>query len=199
MHRALFESFYKGNIEVIANEIVRDNSGFVYQENLNGLYEEYLNQRTLLKMLIKNIYEDDGDSNLLDGHKISACITCSIIKVRLIVNNYIEDIGYSSEKAFRMNEQLALLSGLSCLLEFMSENKENLLSDASDESKTKLIFPKTNYEERSTYLDSLVRALYYSNIFSNINPLLLSHIFFLIEQYHRKSVKLENIINTQKK
>lgn len=205
MERSLFESFYMGNIEVIAKKIIQDNLDeskqpiFLYHQNLDGIYEEYLNQKTLLRTILKGqqLNSNDDSSILLDGHKISACITCAIIKVRLITSTLIEDSevkggkAYKLEKSYRMNEQLALLSGLSCLLEFMADNKKHLYTDSANTEKISLSFPSTFYEERSSYLDSLVRALYYSNIFSNINPLLLAHIFFHIEAFHRKSVEFE--------
>lgn len=195
MVRSLFESFYCGNIEQIAHRLVEKNRNFTYIQNVDGVYEEYLNQKTLLRAIIKS--GDNQDSILLDGHKVSACITCAIIKVRLLTNKSIDDDmknnPYTLDKAFRMNEQLALLSGLSCLFEYMAENKQNLYSDDSNMSSTSLILPKTGYETRSTYLDSLVRGLYYSNIFSNINPLLLSNIFFLIESFHRQSIELDKL------
>lgn len=195
MLRSLFESFYHGNVEPIANRIVEKNLGFSYTPNMDGVYEEYLNQKTLLRTIIKSGGEQE--SILLDGHKVSACITCAIVKVRLITNRTIDDDvdnrAYTLDKAFRMNEQLALLSGLSCLFEYMAENKQNLYSDDNVKSSTNLILPKTGYESRSTYLDSFVRGLYYSNLFSNINPLLLSNIFFLIESYHRQSIELKKL------
>lgn len=195
MLRSLFTSFYCGNVEPIAHRLVETNSDFMYVPNMDGVYEEYLNQKTLLRAIIKS--GDNQDSILLDGHKVSACITCAVIKVRLIINKSIDDNmnnnPYTLDKAFRMNEQLALLSGLSCLFEYMAENKQNLYSDDNNTSSTSLILPKTGYETRSTYLDSLVRGLYYSNVFSNINPLLLSNIFFLIESYHRQSIELNKL------
>ncbi len=202
MLRYLFENFYEGNIDKIAAQVVKENKEFYYKKNLDGVYEEYLNQKTALRYLIKNNADNDqcDDFVLLDGHKVSACITCAIVKVRLIVSSNIEDGNdnfYSLDKSYRMNEQVALLSGLSCLLEYMADNKKNLFSDEIDKTKTKLILPRTNYEERSKYLDSLVRALYYSNLVSNVNPLLLSHIFYMIEQYHRKSVELNNLKKIQ--
>lgn len=200
MIRTLFESFYNGNVDIIAKQIIKNNSDFSYNRNLDGVYEEYLNQKTFLRTLIKNSDIDDMENNthiLLDGHKVSACITCAIIKVRLITNNHIEDDfdnnKYVLDKTFRLNEQVALLSGLSCLLEYMADNKKNLYIDESDNTKTRLIFPETSYEERSSYLDSLIRALHYSNVFSTVNPLLLSNIFFLIEKYHRQSIELARL------
>ena len=201
MIRSLFKSFYDGNIDVIAEQIVKHNAEFSYNRNLDGVYEEYLNQKTFLRTLIKNSDIDDKDDthNLLDGHKVSACITCAIIKVRLITNSHIEDDinndRYILDKTFRLNEQVALLSGLSCLLEYMADDKENLYTNETDKTKTCLRFPKTSYEERSTYLDSLIRALHYSNIFSTVNPLLLSNIFFLIEKYHRQNIELIKLKN----
>lgn len=201
MLKQLFESFYNGNIEVIAKRVAGANTGFHYTRNLDGVYEEYLNQRTALRYLIKsNIGSNDGNNSiLLDGHKVAACITCAIIKVRLITASDIEDSverSYSLDNSNRLNEQVALLCGLSCLLEYMFEEKEYLFPAAQqNHDKISLIFPQTKYHERSTYLDSLVRGLYYSNLLSTVNPLLLSHIFFMIEQYHRKCVELEDLKN----
>ena len=207
MNRKLFESFYKGNIEVIANALVKEHPEFSYIENPGGVYEEYLNQKTLLKLLIKgttesiteSIDEDTRNAVLLDGHKVSACICCAIIKTRLISSNTINDdytgTEYSLKNASRINEQLAALSGISCLLEYMCENQENLFENPEDHSKVNLIFPETYYikQDNSEYRDSLVRALFYSNLYSDINPLLLSHIFFFIELNHRTQVELRMV------
>lgn len=205
MNRALFKSFYEGNIEAIAINLVNDNLDekgqpiFTYQPNVDGVYEEYLNQMALLRAVIKGSHfkTSEEDSLLLDGHKVAACITCSIIKIRLITYKTIEDDSnesgntYSLKIAYRMNEQLALYSGISCLLEFMMDNPEHLGLDLTSDEKLEPIFPRTHYEERSTYLDSLIRALFYTNTFSIVNPLLLANIFFMIESYHRKSVELQ--------
>lgn len=200
MLRQLFESFYKGNIEKIARQIVEKNTGFSYHENLDGVYEEYLNQRTALRYLIKSNITTDNETTsiLLDGHKVAACITCALIKVRLITNERVDDSendAYSLEKSNRLNEQIALLCGLSCLVEYMFEDKKYLYPQSQVDNKITLLLPETKYQDRSTYLDSLVRGLYYSNLLSTINPLLLSHIFFMIEQYHRKCVELEDFKN----
>lgn len=200
MLRQLFESFYKGNIEKIAKQIVDKNEGFAYHENLDGVYEEYLNQRTALRYLIKSNVASDRENAeiLLDGHKVSACITCAIIKARLITNEDVDDSEnnmYSLDRSNRLNEQVALLCGLSCLVEYMLEDKDHLYPQSQNGNKISLQFPETKYQDRSTYLDSLVRGLYYSNLLSTINPLLLSHIFFMIEQYHRKCIELDEIKN----
>ena len=201
MRRELFESFYDAIISPIAHQLVAKNHDCVYVSNIGGVYEEYLNQKTALKYLIKGNTRNrpDTENVLLDGHKVASCITCAIIRTRLISSGKSDDLeqdGYELATSNRLNEQLALLCGLTCLLEYMSTDESHLYSDQVDKSKTKLKFPKTKYEERSKYLDSLVRGLYYSNVVSNINPLLLSHIFFMIEQYHRKCIELEEYKNS---
>lgn len=202
MRRELFEGFYENVVTSLATTLVENHDECVYTSNVNGAYEEYLNQKTALKYLIKgNVRKSINQEDvLLDGHKVAACITCALIRMRLIASTNTEDdekSGYALEKSNRLNEQLALLCGLTCLLQYMSTDDTFLYSDKFDKSKTKLQFPKTRYEERSKYLDSLVRGLYYSNVISNINPLLLSHIFFMVEQYHRKCVELEGYINLE--
>lgn len=200
MQRALFKSFYTENIEVIANDLVEAMVGLSYHPNVEGLYEEYLNQKTMLKMLLKKDQDSNGtsaDASLLDGHKIAACMTCAIVKVRLITCDNLEDKeqdrAYSLEKASRSNEQLALLSGLSCVVAFMLDDKQNLIPSFSNSRKINLYLPDTYYPERSDYLSSLTRALYYTNTYSCINPLLMANIYFLLDRYHRQSVELKEL------
>lgn len=200
MLRSLFEVFYKKGISPIANEIIEKNPSLTYHENIDGVYEEYLNQKTLLKMLLKGSPENEVDA-LLDGHKVAACMTCAIIKVRLITCSKIEDdeanIAYSLEKASRMNEQLAMFSGLNCLMRFMMENTDNLYLDSPEREIVNLTQPTTFYPERSNYWSSLIRALYYTNVCASTNPLLLANIYFLLDAFHRKSVELEKLKRAQ--
>jgi len=195
MNRMLFERFYLGHIDRIANELQEKNSEFNYVPNLNGVYEEYLNQVAFLRLLVKKgDTDDETDDDLLDGHKVASCIVCAVVKARLITNSKIDDDSeaiYKLDRSHRLNEQFALLCGLNCLLAFMPDNKKDLLLD-TEIKKIKLFYPKTTYEKQPEYLSSLVRTLYYSNTISAMNPLLLSHIFFLLEQYHRLSVRAQN-------
>ena len=198
MIRCLFESFYTENIDTIAKEICKANADISYTPNPGGVFEEYLNQKTLLKSLIKK--QKDGteskDAPLLDGHKIAACITCAITKARLVSSSTTEDseeAPFKLETSSRMNEQIALLSGLTCLLAYMADNETNLYPAGKEGGKIDIVFPKTNYDDGTPYIDSLIRALYYSNVLSVNNPLLLAHIFFFIEKYHRTCIELDNL------
>ena len=183
MERKKFKDFYTGTICVIANGICDENAGLVFStDNFDGLFEEYLNQKALLKLLLKNT--DDPDIPLLDRHKIAACVTVAIMKKRLLYPENIDDANnsYSLLEASRMNEQLAFLSGLNILIFFLMEDYPEFKESLKD-----FIFPKTRYEDKSTYLDSIIRALYYSNTISGFHILLLSNIFFLLEEYHKSS------------
>ena len=62
MQKDLFELFYTRNIDVIASDLIKANPGFTYHPNQTGVYEEYLNQKTMIKMLLKN---DQSSSCLL--------------------------------------------------------------------------------------------------------------------------------------
>jgi hypothetical protein len=194
MKYELFESFYNGNIEDIAKAVCKEHEDFCYQANVKGVFEEYLNQKTFLRQIIKDENENSSSGDLLDGHKIAACITVAIQKVRIIQNTKAEDSDeerFELSKSTRMNDQVALLSGISCLLEYMAVDKTDLMLDS--ENKICLRFPQTDYEKSSKYLDSLNRALYYTNVISSTNTLLLANIFYFIEKYHRQSIKLEKL------
>jgi hypothetical protein len=52
---------------------------------------------------------------------------------------------------------------------------------------------------QSTYLDSTIRALYFSDVTSGFSPLLLSNIFFLLEEYHKLSCLLTDKNNSSGK
>jgi len=210
MERKEFQKFYDDSIRIIAATLCdkHKSEGFDYIQNFESLYEAYLNQWYYLRMLLKgtdDLHEDgsriEDDKTLLDGHKSAAAITTAISQVRVIYNHNIKDTKrhpYSIHTSYRINEQLAILCGLHYLYGYMFEKSKK----APDELKIDLnhdfemIWPITDYgtpQEPNHYLDSLIRGIYYSNLGSNANPILLAHIYFLIEQYHRKSIKLEQL------
>jgi hypothetical protein len=186
MDRQRFEEFYQGTILPIVGGICKENDNYTFADNFGGLYEEYLNQRALLKLLVKNA-GDDPKETLLDRHKVAACITVAVMKTRLLYPSDLDDANneYSLFGASRMNEQLAFLTGINVLLSYMIEETPSIR-----ETLTDFKLPQTRYPERSTYFDSMIRALYYSNTTSGFQTLLLSNIFFLLEEYHKLSCSL---------
>lgn len=56
------------------------------------------------------IKEDKPDKELLDRHKVCACMVTAIIKVRLLSGNLETDDGLDLSTSSRINEQLAFMS-----------------------------------------------------------------------------------------
>ncbi|MDR1803300.1 MAG: hypothetical protein LBQ94_06790 [Treponema sp.] len=179
MTRKDFRKFYEGTVCKLADKLVENNKNLSFVSNFGGLYEEYLNQRTLLKF----VFEKQNTGDLLDRHKVSACITAALMKIRLLHPNNLDDQNnYSLSKSSRMNEQLAFFAGIHAMSMYMAEDGK-----AKETLKGDFILPKTRYEEESKYYDSIVRALYYSNTLSGFNTLLIANIYFLLEEYHKLS------------
>jgi hypothetical protein len=180
VNRKDFKKFYEGTVLKIASAMKTERDDIVFIDNFGGLYEEYLNQRTLLKF----IFEKQNSNELLDRHKVSACITVALMKVRLLNYNNLDDNNdYSLSKSKRMNEQLAFFAGMHNMLLYMAKDNKNIALLHN------FIFPETRYINDSTYIDSIVRGLYYSNTLSGFPTLLIANIFFLLESYHKLRVK----------
>jgi len=181
MTRKDFRIFYEGTIRRLADAMVEENENISFIDNFDGLYEEYLNQRTLLKF----IFEKQNTDELLDRHKVSACITVALMKVRLLHSNNLDDHNdYSLTKSKRMNEQLAFFAGVHAMLLYMVKDE-----NTRETLKHDFILPETRYPKDSKYYDSIVRALYYSNTLSGFHTLLIANIYFLLEEYHKLSYK----------
>jgi uncharacterized protein YozE (UPF0346 family) len=177
MNRKDFETFYAGTVRELAGNMVRTNKNISFVDNFGGLYEEYLNQRTLLKF----IFEKQNTEDLLDRHKVSACITVALMKIRLLHPAKLDDRNnYSLTNAKRLNEHLAFFSGMHSMLMYMAHEKRPQKTVLVD-----FILPDTRYPKDSQYYDSIVRALYYSNTLSGFHTLLIANIYFLLEAYHK--------------
>jgi hypothetical protein len=198
MERKDFKNYFDNTVTVLAYKICEDNPEIHFTNNFDGLFEEYLNQRTLLKLLIKKI-DDPPEKRNLDRHKVAACITVAVMKTRLLYIDDIDDINnsYSLIEASRMNEQLAFLCGLNLVISYMVADPE--IDSKIKDTLGNFKFPKTRYEKYNEnikeekyvkYIDSMIRGLYYSNVSSGFPILLLSNIFFLLEEYHKLSCEI---------
>jgi len=213
VEREVFRRFYDATVIPARDKICEGKEGVKCIDNFEGVYEEYLNQKTLLKLLLKkDMIEEVKDTKKgektyrLDRHKVSACITIAIMKTRLISDTRVEDKNndeYSLRISNRMNEQLAFYCGMSNLIAFMADDSDD---DTSLLSENTFYFPETNNSvERldrdnqkigmQDYRDSIIRALFYSNTMSGDQTLMLSNIFFLLEAYHNKTCELNRIKN----
>jgi hypothetical protein len=211
MEKAVFQHFYNATVVPLRDKMCEGKEGIKPVDNFEGVYEEYLNQKTLLKILLKrekkdNKEETNNDDKKLDRHKISACITAAIIKTRLISDTNINDKNddeYLLRGSNRLNEQLAFYCGMSNLIAFMADESDDDIQELKDGV---FYFPKTNHStERidrngqdrgiQDYKDSIIRGLYYSNTISGIQTLMLSNIYFLLEAYHKQACELNKLKN----
>ena len=214
MEREVFRRFYDETVAPSRDMICKgkEKEGIKAVDNFEGVYEEYLNQKTLLKLLLKKeAKEADQEAEAhdknqrLDRHKISACITAAIVKTRLISDTHVNDRNgqeYLLRDSNRMNEQLAFYCGMSNLMAFMTDE-----SDVNKQELENFHLPKTNYsinhikridrngqeKGEQDYRDSIIRALYYANTVSGVQPLMLSNIFFLLEAYHSQACELNRL------
>jgi hypothetical protein len=181
LDRETFEEFFNKTVRTLIKGICDANDNITFTENFDGLFEEYMNQVTLLRLMVKD-KDDSPESMMLDRHKIAACITVAVMKTRLLHPDNIDDYNdYSLINASRINEQLAFLCGLNIVISYMAADPK-----VKDTLKS-FSFPTTRYPDKSEYIDSITRALYYSNTASGFPLLLLSDIYFLLEEYHKLS------------
>ena len=82
MSKKEFIEFYEKVVKPIGIRFENDYNDFTFCNNDSALYEEYLNQKTMLRFL----YDKDRrpEKTLLDRHKVCACMTVAILKVRLL-------------------------------------------------------------------------------------------------------------------
>ena len=83
MYKTDFLEFYNNVVKELGVRFETEYKQFHFCDNPNSLYEEYLNQKTILRVLYE---KNDGEEKaLLDRHKVCACMLTAIIKVRLVV------------------------------------------------------------------------------------------------------------------
>ena len=181
MKKDEFKRYYEKICE-IADMLCKQNEEFSFINNFDGLFEEYLNQEALTENVCKS---GNSGKEILDKHKIAACLTVSIMKVRLLYSKNLDNNNgnFSLSTASRLNEQLAFYSGLMIIISSMK-------ADVNIRKTLKTFeFPTTNYPEKAEYIDSIVRTLYYSNLLSGYHIGFLANIFFLLEEYHKLKSK----------
>jgi len=167
MNRVDFEKFYDKTVKVLAEKFIAENQSFGFNDNMIGLYEEYMNQKALLHLVY------DKKTKLLDRHKICACMTVAIIKAHLIFSNLQIDDGYKLSDASCVNEQLAFLSSWELLKAFVIVNEEM--------ENTKFELPETFHN--SEFEETVARTLFMANQLNGLATPLVSNMYFLLERY----------------
>lgn len=120
MDKSEFLKFYDNCVKVIVARFLNRYPEFKFAENAESIYEEYMYQKSMLHVVYQK------ENQLLDRHKVCACITVAICKTRPLISSVEIDQDFSLEKMQCINGQLAFLSSWESLKAFVcsKENKE---------------------------------------------------------------------------
>lgn len=171
MNKVDFLDFYDNVVKKLGLRLENENKQFHFCDNPNSLYEEYLNQKTILRILYDK--KDGDERTLLDRHKVGACMTSAIIKVRLLSGNIETDNSFNVSSASRINEQLAFMSAWELFLGFIRLHRE--------ETDKNYKLPDTYHND--SFLDTFTRSLFFANQLNSLSTPLIANIFFLLEKY----------------
>lgn len=171
MNKIEFLDFYNNVVKKIGLRFEKEYAQFHFCDNPQSLYEEYLNQKTILRILYEK--KDGEEKTLLDRHKVCACMTSAIIKVRLVSGNIETDDSFALASASRINEQLAFMSAWELFLGFIRLHKE--------EKDKSYKLPETYHND--SFLDTFTRSLFFANQLNSLSTPLIANIFFLLEKY----------------
>lgn len=167
MNKIDFQSFYNKIIKPLAEQFISTNHGFSFSDNFPGLYEEYMNQKAMLHLVYGK------KDALLDRHKICACLTVSIIKVRLLSSDLEADNNFSIGEANCVNEQLAFLSSWELMKAFIVTKEEQTVE--------KFILPETFHNV--SFVETVTRSLFMANQLNGLSAPLIANMYFLLEKY----------------
>lgn len=185
MRKVDFLKFYNTVIKHYAEEFVEQNSSYLFVDQPERIYEEYLNQKTLMRVLLGK----QSGVQLLDRHKVCAAMTVAILKCRPIVKLDVEDENGNFElaEASKINEQIAFLSSWSLQIAFITAEatKKNMVD-------REFVFPPTYHN--SDFTDTFSRALFWANAQNSLSPELIANVYFLLEQYNDLYAKINKQI-----
>lgn len=181
-----FVNFYNKIIKSFAQKFVADNEGFEFVDNPSRIYEEYLNQKSLMKIIM----DKTGTGQLLDRHKVCAAMTVAILKSRLVIDTNLNDENADFEltESTQINEQIAFYSSWALLISFV---------EADDEVKKPFdaVLPKTTHN--SGFADTFARSLFFANVQNSLCPELIANVYFLLEAYNLKESEKTEITDTK--
>jgi len=171
MIKSEFMEFYDNTVKRLGERVQKEYPEFTFCDNPSSLYEEYLNQKTMLRVLYEK--QDFPDKTLLDRHKVCACMVAAIIKVRLLSGDIESDDGFTLSNASRINEQLAFLSTWELFKGFLLLHGKQTAEDYK--------LPDTFHNV--SFLDTITRSLFFANQLNALSTPLIANIFFLLEKY----------------
>ena len=156
----------------------------ISDKNFSKVYEEY----NKFRKEIRDLYFDVGtnDENLIDGHKICACITGSLINVHLV--SFFKNEKNVPMQVICSNYAIAFLSGiyvqyLFLLSDYMRDNDMKNFNKLKEQAT--FYFPETN-PGHDSYVCGRIKTLALNDIYGNdFDVLTYADMLFWIEKYNK--------------
>ena len=174
-----FEEIWKVALKPYLEKELSLNSSFQpvdRTENYSKARRDIESQYNTLKEAVKREFMKDWE-NLLDRHKVPACIYIAIVS-----NPLIKVFAGTKEKDMLVNAGLAFHVAIAVLSSFMAHSADADYSQFLENNS--LLFPKSkNLDSNESYLIQTVKSLCYAQKRKELNVLKLANIFYLLEIY----------------
>lgn len=169
-----------------------------YLKKLEEKKQRILKEYDSNRILVRERYFEIGENgqNLIDIHKVSACFTAAMVKIRIF--DY-DKKNVVPPELFYSNYTVAFLTGmhimyLGLLSEYDRLNQKELFDLLS--SKKKLSLPQTN-EGHDSYLQGRIKTLALNDMYGvDFDLLTYADMLYWIEEYN-KNLLLQEIQNTE--
>lgn len=180
---------------------IQDQYSLSYLDNFDNKKRAILQEYNVQRNIIKEKFFDVGEDGkkLIDIHKVSACFTAAVLKVRVF--DYKESAPMNMS-VFYSNYTLAFLSGIHilylCLLsDYEGKGEENLANLLKKQAT--FVFPKTN-KGHDEYLQGRVKTLALNDMYGvDFDILTYADMLYWIEKYNKdelqKLTQAENLEN----
>ena len=168
-----------------------------FDKKKEKIFKEYNIQRKVIRKKFFDVGEDR--KKLIDIHKVSACFTAAVLKVRVFDYKELEPMNMS---VFYSNYTLAFLSGIHilylCMLSDYEKSGEKELATLLKKQAT-FIFPETN-KGHDKYLQGRVKTLALNDMYAiDFDILTYADMLYWIEKYNKdelqKLMAAENLEN----
>lgn len=178
-------------------ETIQNQYSLSYLNNFDKKKEAIFNEYDVQRKIVRKKFFDVGEDGkkLIDIHKVSACFTAAVLRVRVFDYKEITPMDMS---VFYSNYTLAFLSGIHilylCMLADYEKSGEKRLATLLKKQAT-FTFPETN-KGHDEYLQGRVKTLALNDMYAiDFDVLTYADMLYWIEKYNKD--ELQKLINAE--